>query len=215
MPVYLKEYNIPQQQQQQQQTQPISTVSHSEQTISSNSIFSLTSSASANVVKQSILNTESTTAKQPQPQQYNGNILNNNTNKITNMINNSLVDMKNSLNIQEGNNSLKRKSPVNEEEQQKKKFASHLNGYKSAQHKENGGGDSEGNGQEEEENEEDELELIDSDEMDQDDFDDDDDDEDVDDEEYDEEDEDLPEEIDLEDEEESIKEAINQKNSVR
>ncbi len=208
MPVYLKEYEITQQ---QQQTHPLAAVSNTEQTISSNSTFSMTSSASNILVKTSLPSTENNILKQTQ-QLQNGSIFNNNTNKLNNMTNNnSLVDMKNSLNIQEGNNSLKRKSPIDIEDQikaengQVKKFAGNLN-YKSALHKENDGRDSEGNGLEEEDDEDD-LELINSedDEIDEDDFDE------GDDEEYDEEDEDLVDEIDLEDEEGSIKEATNTK----
>lgn len=117
---------------------------------------------------------------------------------------NSLTDMKNTLNIQlsEKQVSMKRKSPINEEEYVKNdlkrpmKFVSNLNGNytKNSHLKENGGGDSNGiDG-----NESEELEIIDS-EIDEEDMDEDDDEEFDDEDEY-EDEEDIDEEIDLEDE---------------
>lgn len=168
------------------------------------------------------------------------NILSSSKNNIHNLINNSLVDMKNTLNIQGAgvvdSISLKRKSPINEEDliknDIKKPFPNNnrMNGkwklfgiflvffnglanwlgsyYKNSNLKENGGGgDSNGLGDEDDQDSDEDLEIIDS-EMEQDHEENDDDEEDYSDDEYDEEDDDVPEEIDLEDEDEMNDENV-------
>lgn len=129
---------------------------------------------------------------------------------------NSLTDMKNTLNIQltEKQISMKRKSPINEEEFVKNdlkrpmKFVSNLNGNynKNSNLKENGGGDSNGiDG-----DESDELEIIDS-EMDEEDIDEEDDEEFDDEDDY-EDEEDIAEEIDLEEEDDENDEDMEAEN---
>ena len=120
MPIYIKDYHI-QASKSVSKQEPI----HQQETNSSKTILSLNAAAyetmnslsNITTLKTSILNAENVSASKPVENGTgaSGNILNNNTNTITNLINTSLVDMKNSMNIQEAN-SLKRKSPINDED---------------------------------------------------------------------------------------------------